>query len=80
MSEAEDPLETARQVLDISVRDLWWRYFSLGGMASELEIEAVLFGALAASDHERDHLAAALNERFTELGGDHPVAYSGDQP
>lgn len=79
MDEALDPLEQARRTLELPVSDLWWRYFALGGMASELEIEAILFGALVPSNQERDLLAVALNERFTELDGDHPVPYSDDQ-
>ena len=59
--------------------DLWFRYFSLGGMSTALEVEAVLFGALVASPHDRDVLAVALNERFAELGGDHPVPYVDDE-
>ena len=78
MGEMLDPLEKARRTLEMSVTDLWWRYFALGGMASEMEIEAILFGALVPSDLERDLLAVALNERFSELGGDHPVPYSDD--
>ena len=78
MGEVLDPLETARRALEMSVTDLWWRYFAVGGMASELEIEAILFGALEPSDLERDLLAVALNERFSELGRDHPIAYSDD--
>lgn len=78
MGERLDPLETARRTLELSVTDLWWRYFAVGGMASELEIEAILFGALVPSDLERDLLAVALNERFGELGGGHPIPYSDD--
>jgi hypothetical protein len=62
------------------MEDLWLRYFALGGMNAALEIEAILFGALVSDDHNRDLIAVALNERFSELGGDHPVRYSGDDP
>lgn len=72
-------LDKARRALEMSVTDLWWRYFALGGMGSELEVEAILFDALMPSDAERDILAFALNERFGELGGGHPVPYSDDQ-
>ena len=78
MGEVLDPLEQARRTLEMSVTDLWWRYFAVGGMGSELEIEAILYGALVPNDPERDLLAVALNERFSELGGDHPVPYSDD--
>lgn len=73
-----NPLETARRELNLSVSDLWWRYFAIGGMYTELEIEAILFGALVPTDNDRDMIAVALNERFSELGGDHPMPYTDD--
>ena len=73
-----DVLERARQEVGLSVSGLWIRYFALGGMRSPLEMEAVLFGALIADDADRDLLAVALNERISELGGDHPLPYSDD--
>ncbi len=79
MAETTNPLELARQELGLSVDDLWMRYFALGGMSTALEVEAYLFGALVASPHDWDVLAVALNERFSELGGDHPVPYNGDE-
>ena len=78
MSEASGLLEQARRTLGLSLDDLWIRYFALGGMSTALELEAYLFGALVAPPHEHDLLAVALNERFAELGGDHPVPYRGD--
>ena len=80
MTEFIDVLEQARRDLGLSVADLWLRYFALGGMSAALEIEAILFGALLADDHNRDIIAVALNERFFELGQDHPVLYTGDVP
>ena len=78
MAEPVDVLEHARRDLELSVPDLWFRYFTLGGMSTALEVEAVLFGALVGSVRDRDVLAVALNERYAELGGDHPVPYSTD--
>ena len=78
MAEPIDVLEKARRNVGLSVADLWVRYFALGGMRTELEIEAYLYGALVATTHDRDVLAVALNERFAELGGDHPIPYSTD--
>ena len=77
--EAINPLEEARRKLNLSVSDIWLRYFAVGGMSTELEIEAVLYGALLASEADRDLLSVALNERFSELGGDHPMTYSTDE-
>ena len=71
-------LEQARRGLGLSVSDLWWRYFAIGGLSTELEIEAMLYQALIPSNADHDLLAVALNERFTELGGDHPLPYSDD--
>ena len=78
MDDSIDPLEQARRNLGMSVTELWWRYFALGGIGTELEIEAMLFQALRPTDSARDHLAVALNERFSELGQDHPIPYSDD--
>jgi hypothetical protein len=55
--------------------DLWLRYFELGGMSTAFELEAILHGALRPSVHNREVIAHALNERFVELGGNHPVPY-----
>ena len=71
-------LERARQELGLSMGALWIRYFGLGGMRDPLEVEAVLFGALVADVEDLDLLAVALNERFSELGRDHPLPYSDD--
>lgn len=76
VAEGQDLLEEARRNVRLSHTELWCRYFGLGGMSSELEVEAYLYGALEASPHDRDLIAVALNERLTELGGDHPVPYS----
>ena len=79
MSEELDVLERARREAGLSHGDLWFRYFELGGMRSALEVEAYLYKALVATTHDRDVIAVALNERFSELGGDHPVPYSDDE-
>jgi hypothetical protein len=73
-----DVLERARRLAGLSHADLWLRYFELGGMSSALELEAFLVGVLHPSVHDHDLVAHALNERFVELGGNHPVAYHGD--
>ena len=80
MADPLDVLESARREVGLSVADLWLRYFALGGMSTALELEAILYKALIAEPHDRDLLAVALNERFTEIGGDHPIPYSDDEP
>lgn len=71
-----DVLDRARQDAGLTHGELWLRYFRLGGMSTALQVEAFCYGALCPSSHDHDVVAHALNERFVELGGDHPVAYS----
>ncbi|MHB1534914.1 MAG: hypothetical protein ACYC1D_09970 [Acidimicrobiales bacterium] len=74
-----DVLDQARQDAGLSHGELWLRYFELGGMSTALQVEAFLYGALHPSTHDHDLVAHALNERFVELGGNHPVPYSEDE-
>jgi hypothetical protein len=71
-----DLLDPYRVNAGLSYGDLWLRYFELGGMDDVFELEAILCGALRPSAHDREVIAHALNERFVELGGNHPVPYS----
>lgn len=80
MNDELDALEQARRDVGLSIADLWIRYFALGGMSTALELEAILFNALIADVHDRDVLTVAINERFAEMGGDHPMPYSDDEP
>lgn len=75
-----DQLDQARQAADLTQGDLWFRYFELGGMSTPFEVDAYLFGALLPTPHDYNVLAHALNERFVELGGDHPVPYAETDP
>jgi hypothetical protein len=72
---APQVLDSYRQEAGLSHSELWLRYFELGGMSTGFELEAYLSGALVPSPFDRDVIAHALNERFTELGADHPVSY-----
>jgi hypothetical protein len=69
-------LDTARQEAGLSMQDFFLRYFGLGGMTPALEMEAVVCGALATTGLDHDRMVHALNERFTELGRNHPVPYA----
>jgi hypothetical protein len=75
---AVDELDTFRQKAGLSHGELWFRYFELGGMRTGFELEAILYGISAPSAHDHDVIAHAINERFVELGANHPVAYSQD--
>jgi hypothetical protein len=79
MAEAPlDVLDHFRIDAALSHGELWLRYFELGGMSSGLQLEAFLYGALRPTRHDHDIIAHALNERFVELGGNHPVPYAED--
>ncbi len=78
MTNSVGVLEQARLEVGLSHSELWFRYFALGGMSSALELEAYLYDALTPTWHDRDMVALALNERFSELGGDHPIPYTDD--
>jgi hypothetical protein len=73
-----DVLDIYRQEAELSHGELWMRYFGLGGKSTGLELEAFLYGALKPSEHDHDMIAQALNERFVEMGGNHPVPYAED--
>jgi hypothetical protein len=75
-----DALEVFRKDADLTRGELWLRYFELGGMSTSFQVEAFLHGALTPSPHDHDVLAHALNERFVELGGNHPVPYDDSGP
>lgn len=74
-TEARNVLDSQRQEAGLSHTELWLRYFELGGMSTGFELEAYLSGALRPSPYDRDVIAHALNERFSELGVDQPVRY-----
>jgi hypothetical protein len=73
---AIDELDRFRRKAGLSHGELWLRYFELGGMSTHFELEAFLYGMLLPSAHDHDVIAHAINERFVELGGNHPVSYS----
>lgn len=52
---------------DLGVENLWLRYFSIGGIAGQFEVEAYIHGAIALPALQRDILAHALNERLDEI-------------
>jgi hypothetical protein len=71
-----DTFDVYRRNAELTRSELWLRYFELGGMSTAFQLEAFLYGALQPSSHDHDVIAQALNERFVELGGNHPVPYA----
>lgn len=69
-------VEAARNMLGLSLSQLWVDYFTLGGSLSPAQIKAFLAGENPLVDHDHDVLVQALNERFVDQGDDHPLGYA----
>lgn len=52
---------------ELTVQELWLRYFALGGDAGPTEIDAYLNGLMQFSELQHNMLALAVNERLNEL-------------
>ncbi len=61
----------------MSFDELWLAYYALGGTAPRAVVRAYL-GGTETQSMDYDVLAQAINERFVDLGGNHPVPYSDD--
>jgi DNA-binding SARP family transcriptional activator len=72
--------DATRRALGLSRFELWTRYFELGGMNGEAEVERCLRGNTIADPHDHDVLAHALNERLAELGSHLRVEYATARP
>lgn len=75
-----DVSDQTRRDAGLSAPDLWRRYVELGGMSTSDEVESILRLEASPTAHDHDVLAHALNERFTELGRNHPVRYAEARP
>lgn len=61
---------------ELTLEQLWRRYFELGGNEGLIEVEAYLHGLMPLPALQRDMLAHAVNERLDELTWPHRVPYS----
>ena len=73
-SEQRRRFEESLRHTDISIEELWLRYFGLGGQAGQFDVEAYIHGAMALPALQRDLLAHALNERLDEVYSQEPRA------
>jgi hypothetical protein len=71
-------LEAARQQAGLSVAELWVACYSLGSTATEGELAGFLDGSRVPTSAEYNVVAQAINERFSDIGQDHPVPYAED--
>ncbi|GHH40609.1 PP2C family protein-serine/threonine phosphatase [Lentzea cavernae] len=61
---------------ELTLQQLWTRYFALGGDAGPVEVEAYLHGLMPLPASQRDTLAHAVNERLDELTWPQRVPYT----
>ncbi|MGY1723663.1 PP2C family protein-serine/threonine phosphatase [Blastococcus sp. SYSU DS0533] len=61
---------------DLTLEQLWVRYFALGGTADLMEVDAYLNGLAPVPGAQHDLLAHAVNERLDELLTRHRVPYT----
>ncbi|WP_378740447.1 hypothetical protein [Nocardia brasiliensis] len=62
-----DRLAAAYKASQLTMDELWLRYFALGGNVGRMEIEAYLNGLMALPTLQHDVLAHAINERLDEI-------------
>ncbi|HEY0510226.1 MAG TPA: PP2C family protein-serine/threonine phosphatase [Blastococcus sp.] len=74
--EDRSPLQAAYEHTDLSLEQLWLRYFSLGGEADLVDVDAHISGLLSLPTSQHDMLAHAINERLDEVAAQHRAPYS----
>ncbi|OXM62899.1 PP2C family protein-serine/threonine phosphatase [Amycolatopsis vastitatis] len=75
-AEQQRSLTLAFKRAELSVEDLWLRYFGVGGEAGFIDIDAYVHGLADLPPLERDTLALAVNERLDELTWTHRAGFS----
>jgi hypothetical protein len=70
-------LKAALLEADLTVPELWLRYFGLGGTATPEALEDHIEGRFGGvlDDGQHDTVVQARNERFMDLHLDHPLPY-----
>jgi len=66
-----DGLEQSRW----TVVELWRATLGISGSLTPQEVADLTSGQRPSSPFQHDILASALNDHFTDIGGDHPVPY-----
>jgi hypothetical protein len=68
-------LDPFRRELILTREELWVDYVGLGGVAGIDALTGYLAGATELGRLEHNTIAHALNERYVDLGRNHPVPY-----
>ncbi|CCH29511.1 PP2C family protein-serine/threonine phosphatase [Actinosynnema sp. NPDC047251] len=75
-AEQQQSAAAALKHADLTLDELWVRYFALGGNAGLVEVDAYLHGLNGLDRAQRDVLAHAVNERLDELTPPRRAGYS----
>ncbi len=70
------PLAAALTVLGLTVEQLWLDSLGLGGNLEVADVRDFLTGNKGIAELDYDVLVQAANDRFVDIGGDHPLAYA----
>ena len=73
-------LQHGQRTAELTLEQLWLRFFAVGGDAGLVELEAYLTGLMPLPARQRDMLAQAVNERLDELLFAARVPYSHPPP
>jgi hypothetical protein len=73
-------LEAARVQAGMSFNELWIAYFALGGAETAGAVRAFLGSETDPPLVDFDVLAQAINEKFMDMGSNHPTPYREDLP
>jgi hypothetical protein len=71
-------VELYRRYANLSVEELWWRYFELGGMRTATQLDTLLHGSLDPTAYEYNLMAVALNEHFMDFDPSRFIPYIED--
>ncbi len=69
-------LQAALKNTQLTLEELWHRYFALGGTAGLVEVESFLHDITGLPTLQRDLLAHAMNERLDDLAGRSRAPYT----
>ncbi|MGY1625120.1 PP2C family protein-serine/threonine phosphatase [Geodermatophilus sp. SYSU D00965] len=74
--ERQEALRSAVELADLTLEELWTRYFALGGTADLFDLEGHLEGLTTLPESQYNVLAHTVNERLDELFTQRRVPYS----
>jgi hypothetical protein len=73
--EPEITLREGWQQSSMTAFEMWLAYFTLGGEACGLEVEAYIYGLLRPDNHEHNLIARVLNSHLAAAGLPSRIAY-----